>query len=235
MQDHDFYRERRTFSKFEAWIDMLMEAQHNEEPQQITIGMKVLVCNYGESLKSNVTWSKRWNWTESKVRRFLKLLKNMKQIDYKSEGITTRITIINYATYDPKRLPNDEDATRTRRGRDEDATTDKNVKNVNNVNNTKPYKFILSDKTIYKPKKDYLDNLARLYPNINMDLTFAEIEAWCLSNPKKRKTRSGATKFINSWFSRANKNIQMETKEREINHNPAYKIRDESDIHELYE
>jgi hypothetical protein len=116
---------------------MLWEAQHEQEPQQVVLGMKALTCNYGECLKSNVTWGKRWDWTESKVRRFLKLLKNLDQIDYESEGITTRIKIINYSAYDPRRRESDEDATRTRRGRDEDATTDKNDKNVKNGKNTK--------------------------------------------------------------------------------------------------
>ena len=29
-----------------------------------------------------------------------------------------------------------------------------------------------------------------------------EIENWCFSNPKNRKTRNGVMRFINSWFSR---------------------------------
>jgi hypothetical protein len=139
IKDHDFWKEPRVFSKYEAWIDMLMEAQHDENQKQVVIGMKVLTCGYGECLKSNVTWGRRWGWTEAKVRRFLKLLEKMGQIRFKSEGVTTRITLINYASYDPRRRRNDEETTRTRRGCDEDATTDNNVKNVKNVKNTPPY------------------------------------------------------------------------------------------------
>ncbi len=137
IQDHEFFREKRVFSKFEAWLDLLMEAQHNEEPQQVMIGMQVLYCNYGETLKSNCTWAHRWGWTESKVRRFFNLLEKMNQIRRKNEGVTTRVSVINYSNYDPRRRANNEEATRTRRGSDEQATTDKNVNNVKNVKNEK--------------------------------------------------------------------------------------------------
>jgi len=128
IQDHPFYKERREFSKLEAWIDILMEAQHSEKPQEVLIGMKILTCNYGESLKSILTWACRWKWTESKVRRFFELLKNMQQIDYKSEVITTRLTVLNYWKYDPKRRTNDEQVKCKRSGCDEEVKTDKNDK-----------------------------------------------------------------------------------------------------------
>ena len=129
IQDHEFYREARVFSKYEAWIDLLMEAQHDPEPQTVLMGMTVLTCRYGECLKSNVTWAKKWHWSEARVRRFFKLLENMGQIRRASVGISTRISIINYETYDPKRRASDEQVTSKRRGSDEQATTDKNDKN----------------------------------------------------------------------------------------------------------
>jgi hypothetical protein len=142
IEDHPFAQEAREFSKFEAWIDLLMQAQHEDEPKDVVLGMKILQCHYSETLKSNVTWARRWNWTESKVRRFLKLLKKMGQIEIKNEGVTTRIKIINYSSYDPKRRTNNDDVTSTRRGSDEQVTTDKNAKNEKNEKNdtnTPPY------------------------------------------------------------------------------------------------
>lgn len=133
VEDHPFYKEPREFSKYEAWLDILMNAQHETEPQKVSIGMKVLTCNYGESLKSNVTWAKRWSWSEAKVRRFLKLLKKLGQISTKSEGITTRIIVINYSIYDPRRRQGDDNVTSMRRDHDEQVTTDNKVKNVKNI------------------------------------------------------------------------------------------------------
>lgn len=101
--EHPFAKEKRTFSKYEAWIDILMTVRYSKKPEDVVMGMTVLKCNYAESLKSIPTWARRWGWSESKVRRYFKLLENLGQIVTKSEGKTTRITVLNYSQYDPKR------------------------------------------------------------------------------------------------------------------------------------
>jgi hypothetical protein len=142
IQDHPFYKERREFSKLEAWIDILMEVQHEVEPIDVTMGMSVIQCNYGESLKSIGTWARRWHWSESKVRRYFKLLKKLGQISTKSEGKTTRLTILNYKDYDPGATSK---ATNKWRANGEQSTTDKNVKNE------KKYKRAISVLEFFAP------------------------------------------------------------------------------------
>ncbi|MCK5017402.1 MAG: hypothetical protein KAS32_10080 [Candidatus Peribacteraceae bacterium] len=137
IQDHPFYKERRKFSKYEAWIDLLMEAQHKEEPREVILGMNSLVCNYGESLKSTRNWAGRWSWSQSKVKRFFKLLVKMKQICQKSETVTTRITILNYYKYDLKRLKKNSSSTHDRSVTDSLPKTDNNGNNVKHGNNGK--------------------------------------------------------------------------------------------------
>ena len=132
VKDHPFYQEPREFSKYEAWIDLLMEAQHEKDPQRVIIGMNVIECHYGESLKSVTTWANRWKWSRSKVFRFLKLLKKMDQIHFASETITTRIRIVNYECYDPRRNGKKTEEEQGRNGCETEAVTDKNVKNVKN-------------------------------------------------------------------------------------------------------
>lgn len=102
FQEHQFWKEKRVFSRAEAWIDILWEAQHKEEPVQVILKQKILVCNYGETLKSIRTWARRWGWGEAKTHRFLKLLKTLGQIDTVSETVTTRIKVLNYKEYDPR-------------------------------------------------------------------------------------------------------------------------------------
>lgn len=104
FQDHKFWREKRVFSKAEAWIDILWEVQHEDEIKQVVIGMTLFICNYGESLNSLRTWGKRWNWSISKIHRFFILLENMGQIRNTNETVTTRITVLNYRQYDPRFL-----------------------------------------------------------------------------------------------------------------------------------
>lgn len=138
IQDHVFYKEKRAFSKFEAWLDILMEVQHTEAPQEVVIGMKVFQCNYGESLKSIRTWGKRWGWGAPKVVRFLVLLKKCHQIVYKNETVTTRITVLNYSQYDPKRNGYDTQVKHERNASVTRPFTDKNVKNVKNDSSSTP-------------------------------------------------------------------------------------------------
>jgi len=156
------YKERRKFSKFEAWIDILMEVQHKDEPQQIIIGNKVLSCNKGESLKSVGTWASRWRWTNSKVKRFFKTLQKSKQIELKNESITTRLKVCNYEIYNDKRTANEPQADRMRTGCGPDADTDNNVKNDKNGNNTAINADALQTHCVSnasKVKKKHLDSV----------------------------------------------------------------------------
>jgi len=143
FQDHPFWKEKRVFSKAEAWIDLLWEAQHNEFPEEVLIGLKILICNYGESLKSIRTWGKRWRWSEKKVWNYFQLLKKMRQIDTDNETVTTRLTILNYKQYDPRKMKKETEketvgkqsgnSRETRGNTDKNVKKDKNVKNDNKV------------------------------------------------------------------------------------------------------
>lgn len=42
----------------------------------------------------------------------------------------------------------------------------------------------------------------RLYPAVDVPQELNAMRGWCLANPKKRKTRGGILKFINSWLAK---------------------------------
>ena len=50
----------------------------------------------------------------------------------------------------------------------------------------------------------------QLYPGIDVKQELRNIEAWCLSNPRNRKTRNGAKRFLNAWLSRAQNSARLE-------------------------
>ncbi len=134
LEGNFLYTENRVFSKCEAWIDMLLKVQWNPEPQEIMIGMDVLTCNRGESLKSLVTWGDRWNWSKSKVSRFFVLLKKKGMIEVSSEVKTTRITICNFDTYNDPRNANKTQVKRKQNASKTQVDTDNKVKKGNKVN-----------------------------------------------------------------------------------------------------
>lgn len=94
---HWLYSDNRPFTKREAWYDILLMVNHAEE--KVNFGNYLLICEPGESLKSLDTWARRWHWTKSKVKRFFELLQKDNMICIKNEQITTRITVINWMSY----------------------------------------------------------------------------------------------------------------------------------------
>ena len=53
----------------------------------------------------------------------------------------------------------------------------------------------------------------QLYPGIDVRQEIRSIEAWCLSNPKNRKTRNCAKRFLNGWLSRTQNRARPEKAE----------------------
>jgi len=101
LRENTLWQEDRVFSKAEAWIDMLLEVRWKKgDPSQVVIGNKTHECGLGQSLKSTVTWARRWRWSRKKVRTFFRILESMGMIKVEIlPKVSTRITICNYDSY----------------------------------------------------------------------------------------------------------------------------------------
>jgi len=62
--------------------------------------------------------------------------------------------------------------------------------------------LILNDGLEWRPTEALFAEYVRLYPNVDVKQQFNVMRSWCLSNPKKRKTKRGITRFVNSWLTR---------------------------------
>mgnify|MGYP000858726400 FL=1 len=116
---------------------MILEANHADGT--VNIGMQLIECKRGQSIRSLQGWSKRWGVSKSTVRSFFDLLKNDSMLRTENITVTTRITILNYDDY--QTLPH---ATQTQRKRKPNATqtqADPN-NNDNNDNNEKKNTYI---------------------------------------------------------------------------------------------
>lgn len=60
--------------------------------------------------------------------------------------------------------------------------------------------IILNDKSEWRPTQKTFEEYTRLYQDIDVKQSFAHMRAWCISNPKKCKTRNGVERFVNSWL-----------------------------------
>lgn len=193
VKDNFLFKQRRSFSNFEAWIDILLNVNHKE--QKVLIKGSLFTVNRGQSINSKMTWSKRWGWNRSKTNRFLTLLQNEGMIDLKSNNITTILTVCKYETYQDGRT-SDEHQTNIKRTSDEHQTNtnnnDNNINNDNNDNNKKenivkekPKRFLFSKELINLGGKESL------------------VEDWLMVRKNKRATNTETA--LNNFISQVKK------------------------------
>lgn len=105
VMEHWVAKSNHPYSQLEAWIDIIISV--NQEAATIMIGGEKFSILRGQSLHSLETWAKRWRWDKSKVRRYLEKLQKDEMIVINNEKKSTRLTVCNYATYNPKRNATD--------------------------------------------------------------------------------------------------------------------------------
>ena len=51
-------------------------------------------------------------------------------------------------------------------------------------------------------RESFVKTLEEAYPAVDVRDQLRQMKAWCISNPKNRKTKSGIPRFINTWLSK---------------------------------
>lgn len=194
ITNHWLYTEKRKFSKFEAWNDILLNV--NFLPAKTIIKGKLININRGESIMSLETWGKRWSWDKSAVKRFLELLKKDNMIELKSETVTTRLTVCNYDTYQSKENEVD---TQMKRRRNADET------HVIPIEEEEERKEEKENKTI-PSIDDFVAYALERKSNINIENVKHKYEAWKLNGWKSQ--RGNKLSPILNWKSSLNNTIQ---------------------------
>ncbi|MCC9023006.1 Replication protein O [Bacillus nakamurai] len=171
VQDHWIYQEKRKFSKYEAWLDLLMMASHKDN--KFVLGNELYDLKRGEFISSIRKLGERWSWSNTKVTQFLDLLKKDEMIDFKKDTKKTLITIVNYGVYHDS---DEEKKTVIEHKNDTKATqkhTIKNDKNVKNEKNIKPsrLKYEICD-------MENAEYLFKEIQNNNPDAKKPNLEKW---------------------------------------------------------
>ena len=91
------------FSRGQAWIDLLLMANHKEN--KIMINGNLIVIKTGERVTSIRKLSESWKWSTCKVKHFLKQLESDKMIECLSDTSKTVIKIVNYEKYQENNTP----------------------------------------------------------------------------------------------------------------------------------
>lgn len=133
IKAHWLYPKGRAFTKYEAWITILLEVNHTDKKEPK--GFNLIECKRGESIKSLDTWAKLFHWNKSKVRRFFIMLQNDSMIETKSVQKTTHLKVCNYDNYQNQRNDTETKVKRKRNDTETELTPNNNDNKENNVNN----------------------------------------------------------------------------------------------------
>ncbi|WP_239740554.1 DnaD domain protein [Mammaliicoccus sp. P-M59] len=140
IENHWTFKENRKFSKFEAWIDILLMVNHKDK--KIVLGNELVFVKRGQKITSIRKLCERWSWSNNKVKNFLKLLEEDGMLIAKSDAKKTLLTVVNYDIYQhedlEKRRKSDANASQVHQVSDANASqthTNNNDNKENNENN----------------------------------------------------------------------------------------------------
>lgn len=205
IQEHWLYQDKRKFSRFEAWVDLLLMVNHDDS--KVVLGNEIIEVKRGQRITSIRQLCEKWGWSNTKVTQFLKLLQNDGMIEVKSDTKKTIITVVNYDFYQGR-----EDAKTTEnRHKNDDGQTQKHTnKNDKNVKNDKE---ILKKEEEENPIALYEKNFYPLTPmqmeslwkwvddfNGNKKVICQAIKETALKNPKVPFRY--LERILNDWYRR---------------------------------
>ena len=133
------FKEKRQFSRFEAWIYLLMSANHSDT--EVLLGNQLIKVKKGSFITSEIKLMAEFQWSKSKLRAFLSLLESQSMIEKITDTKKTTLTIVKYSDYQElqtaKKPRKDREPTAKRPRADTD-NNENNYNNDNNENNTNP-------------------------------------------------------------------------------------------------
>lgn len=100
--DNAFWKERRTYSQAEAWLDLIQLARYQKHPfVKTTDTGKEIYIHRGEIHASLRYLSAKWIWSVNKVKRFIDKAIEREDIKRRVEERESILTLVNYDIYNP--------------------------------------------------------------------------------------------------------------------------------------
>ncbi|MGH1771961.1 hypothetical protein ABE901_15250 [Enterococcus casseliflavus] len=174
IRDHWLYQEKRVFSKYEAWLDLVMDANHKQN--KFVFDGKLVEVERGQKITSIRQLSERWRWSRTKVTDFLTLLEKDGMLVRKSDSKKTVITIVNYDIYqnqDNKKSHSGDTEKPQKSTNNNDKTMNNNDNNNNSPRNTRKKRVYADD----DPNKILAKTLFKLIKK-NQDVKEPNLDDW---------------------------------------------------------
>ena len=97
IRNNPVLKRSSVYSNFEAFIWLLLKANYDEA--KVVVGSEIYIVKKGEMITSQKKLCKQFNWGNTRLRTFLRLLKNDGMIDFKSNTKLTQIILLNWDSY----------------------------------------------------------------------------------------------------------------------------------------
>ena len=191
--DNPILSRGRSYSRFEAFVYMLLQANHKDN--KAVIGNQIIKVRTGSFVTSQKKLMKEFRWGSTKLRAFIKMLEDDKMIVSKSNTYSTMITITNYDSYQNLQTTNklqSESNQKTNKLQSKTNNNDNTLNNDNNVN--KEQKFINlvieeNKKTNPQVPQDVIDEFCSYWTERNLNGTKMKYEMQKTFDIKRRLQR----------------------------------------------
>jgi len=150
---HPLYKEKRCFSKFEAWVDLLLMVNHRDN--SFMMGNEMMEVKRGSKITSIKHLAERWEWSRKKVKNFLDMLQNDGMIAYKSTSKYTYVTVENYTKYQGANRDEEHEKNIKSTLKEHPRNTNNNDNNANNDNKNNINQYTIEFEEFWKdyPRK----------------------------------------------------------------------------------
>lgn len=95
--NNPLWNERREFSRAEAWLDLIQLAQYCDTV--VVVKSRMIELQRGQLVGSRRFFEERWQWSNSKVDNYLKILELQNMIKRTNANKITIVTLCNFDIY----------------------------------------------------------------------------------------------------------------------------------------
>jgi DNA replication protein DnaD len=131
LQHNPIWQSSEPFSRRDAWIDLLLLANHEE--RVIIVNGKKKVIGEGQHWTSYRILADRWHWSYEKVRRYFALLNELDMVRITVTPNGSLVTIVNYSFFQSGRVTKC-DANDSAGDRTDDRTDDRQTRTIQELN-----------------------------------------------------------------------------------------------------
>lgn len=209
---------------------LLLKATHR--PHKQVMSGAVFDLQPGDVIFGRAKVAEELGIGEQSIRTALKLLEKLEIVTSRATNRCTVVSFVNWHRYQDSQPAPNQHLTSDQPAPNQHLTTNKNdikkeYKNKKEERKTdlaqsdagassaqepadKQERYVamipLADGSEFPVPVSLASEYAAAYPGVDVAGELAQVRAWCLSNPRKRKTKTGVLRFLNSWLDRAQNN-----------------------------